>query len=131
MTQVVCAIIIYNNKILITQRSETMKLPLKWEFPGGKIEEGENKTQALTREIREELNIEILPQKQISSHIHDYSSFKINLIAYISKYISGEIKLLEHKNYMYVNLEDLKSYDLAEADLPIIEKLKTVLERDY
>jgi|SRR5690554_1587294 len=131
MTQVVCAIIIYNNKILITQRSETMKLPLKWEFPGGKIEEGENETQALTREIREELNIEILPQKQISSHIHDYGSFKINLIAYISKYISGEIKLLEHKNYMYVNLEDLKSYDLAEADLPIIEKLKTVLERDY
>lgn len=131
MTQVVCAIIIYNNKILITQRSETMKLPLKWEFPGGKIEEGENETQALTREIREELNIEILPQKQISSHIHDYGSFKINLIAYISKYISGEIKLLEHKNYMYVNLEDLKSYDLADADLPIIEKLKTVLERDY
>lgn len=127
MTQVVCAIIIYNNKILITQRSETMKLPLKWEFPGGKIEEGENETQALTREIREELNIEILPQKQISSHIHDYGSFKINLIAYISKYISGEIKLLEHKNYMYVDLDELKNYDLAEADLPIIEKLKTVL----
>ncbi|HLV92051.1 MAG TPA: (deoxy)nucleoside triphosphate pyrophosphohydrolase [Aequorivita sp.] len=127
MIQVVCAIIIYNNKILITQRSETMKLPLKWEFPGGKVEKEENEKQALTREIKEELNIEILPQKRISSHVHDYGSFKINLIAYLCEYVSGEIKLLEHKNYKYVNLDELKNYDLAEADLPIIEKLKTVL----
>jgi len=127
MIQVVCAIIIYNNKILITQRSETMKLPLKWEFPGGKVEKEENEKQALTREIKEELNIEILLQKRISSHVHDYGSFKINLIAYLCEYVSGEIKLLEHKNYKYVNLDELKNYDLAEADLPIIEKLKTVL----
>lgn len=127
MIQVVCAIIIYNNKILITQRSETMKLPLKWEFPGGKVEKEENEKQALTREIKEELNIEILPQKRISSHVYDYGSFKINLIAYLCEYVSGEIKLLEHKNYKYVNLDELKNYDLAEADLPIIEKLKTVL----
>lgn len=127
MIQVVCAIIIYNNKILITQRSETMKLPLKWEFPGGKVEKEESEKQALTREIKEELNIETLPQKRISSHIHDYGSFKINLIAYLCEYVSGEIKLLEHKNYKYVNLDELKNYDLAEADLPIIEKLKTVL----
>ena len=127
MIQVVCAIILKDNKILIAQRSEKMKLPLKWEFPGGKIEKDETEEQALIREIKEELNIEILPFKKISSHIHDYGSFKINLIAYLSKYVSGDIQLLEHKEYEYVKLEELNSYDMAEADLPIIEKLEAIL----
>ncbi len=127
MIQVVCAIILKKDSLLITQRSEKMALPLKWEFPGGKIEKDENEEQALIREIKEELNIEILPFKKISSHIHDYGSFKINLIAYLSKYVSGDIQLLEHKEYEYVKLEELNSYDMAEADLPIIEKLEAIL----
>ena len=128
MIQVVCAIILKEDKILITQRSEKMKLPLKWEFPGGKIEKDENEEEALIREIKEELNIDILPLKRISSHIHDYGSFKINLIAYFSEYVSGDIQLLEHKDFEYVKIEKLTSYDLAEADLPIIEKLKNILK---
>ena len=127
MIQVVCAIILNQNKILITQRSEKMKLPLKWEFPGGKLEEGENEKEAIIREIKEELNIEILPLKRISSHIHDYGTFKINLIAYLCNYISGDIYLLEHKDFKFIQFEELRNYNLAEADIPVIEKLKEYL----
>ncbi|MGO3181599.1 MAG: (deoxy)nucleoside triphosphate pyrophosphohydrolase [Aequorivita sp.] len=128
MIQVVCAVIIKENQILIAQRSEKMKLPLKWEFPGGKLKEGENEERALTREIKEELNIEILPIKRISSNIHDYGSFKINLIAYLCDYIAGEIELLEHKDFKFVDFEKLLDYDLAEADIPFIEDLKTLVQ---
>ncbi|SRX76253.1 (deoxy)nucleoside triphosphate pyrophosphohydrolase [Aequorivita antarctica] len=127
MIYVVCAVIYREGKILIAQRSEKMKLPLKWEFPGGKLKKGENEEQAITREIKEELNIEILPFQRISSHTHDYGSLKINLIAYLCEYISGEIKLLEHLDFEFVYFEDLKGYDFAEADIPVIEKLKTLL----
>ena len=127
MIQVVCAVISKENKILIAQRSEKMKLPLKWEFPGGKLEEGENEEEAIIREIKEELNIDILPLKKISSHIHDYGSFKINLIAYLCNYVAGEIELLEHQDFKFVHFGKLNDYDLAEADIPVIEKLKTFL----
>ena len=127
MIQVVCAVILKNNKILIAQRSEKMKLPLKWEFPGGKKNERENEEQAITREIKEELNIEILPIKRISSKIHDYGTFKINLIAYLCDYIAGEIELLEHKDYKFVDIEKLMDYDLAEADIPFIKDLKPLV----
>ncbi|WP_150451584.1 (deoxy)nucleoside triphosphate pyrophosphohydrolase [Arenibacter lacus] len=125
MVEVVCAVILKDDKILIAQRSEEMKLPLKWEFPGGKLNNGEDEERAIVREIKEELNIEILPLKRISSNIHDYGTFKIKLTAYLCDYISGEIKLLEHKDFKFVGFENLKNYDLAEADIPFIEKLKT------
>jgi 8-oxo-dGTP diphosphatase len=127
MIQVVCAIILKEKRILIAQRSEKMKLPLKWEFPGGKLEEGENEKQSIVREIKEELNIEILPVNRISSHVHDYGTFKIELIAYLCNYVAGEIELLEHKDYEFVEFENLNNYDLAEADIPVIEKLKALL----
>ena len=104
-----------------------MKLPLKWEFPGGKLEKGENDEQALVREIKEELNIEIFPLKKISSHTHDYGSIKINLTAYLCNYIGGEIELLEHQDCKFIYFKNLNNYDLAEADIPVIEKLKTFL----
>lgn len=127
MIQVVCAIILKQDKILIAQRSEKMKLPLKWEFPGGKLEVEEDEEVAIIREIKEELNIEILPLKRISSHIHDYGSFKINLIAYLCNYTLGNILLLEHKDFKFVRLEELSNYDLAEADIPVIRELKKYL----
>ncbi len=61
MLNVTCAIILFQNKILVTQRSESMKLPLKWEFPGGKLEPGESEEACIIREIKEELNLNIFP----------------------------------------------------------------------
>ena len=119
---VICAIIYFDNKVLVAQRSEKMKLPLKWEFPGGKLEENESEIDCIKREIKEEINIEIEVLKKLSNSIHDYGSFKINLIPYLSNYVSGEIILSEHKDYKLLNKSELLNIDWAEADLPIVEE---------
>jgi 8-oxo-dGTP diphosphatase len=119
---VTCAIIVKENKVLVAQRSETMKLPLKWEFPGGKLEENESEIECIKREIKEEINIDIEVVKKLSSSFYDYGTFKINLIPFIANYILGEIKLLEHKDYKLLKKTELLSLDWAEADLPIVEE---------
>ena len=119
---VTCAIIVIENKILVTQRSDKMKLPLKWEFPGGKLEENEAEIDCIKREIKEEINIDIEVVKKLSSSIYDYGSFKINLIPFIAKHVHGEIKLTEHKDYKLLQKTELLSLDWAEADLPIVEE---------
>lgn len=119
---VTCALIFLGNKILVTQRSEKMKLPLKWEFPGGKLEENESEIDCIKREILEEINIEIEVVKQLSNSVYDYGSFKINLIPFIANYVSGEIILSEHKDYKLLDKAELLNLDWAEADLPIVEE---------
>lgn len=122
MLNVTCAIIKVGNEILVTQRSEKMKLPLKWEFPGGKVEENEDEIECIKREIKEEINIEIEVVKKLSSSIYDYGTFKINLIPFIANHISGEIKLSEHKDYKLLDKNELLNLDWAEADLPIVDE---------
>ena len=119
---VTCAIIIKDDKILVAQRSERIKLPLKWEFPGGKLEENESEKDCVIREIREEINIDIEILKKLSNSIYDYGTFKINLIPFLAGYVSGEIRLAEHKEYKLLEKEELLSLDWAEADLPIVEE---------
>jgi 8-oxo-dGTP diphosphatase len=123
MTNVTCAIIYFGNKILVTQRSILMKLPLKWEFPGGKIEKNETEAECILREIKEEINIEIEIVESLSNNIHDYGNFKINLIPFIAKYVSGDIVLTEHSNYKLLDINELNSLDWADADLPILTEL--------
>ena len=122
MIDVTCAIILKDSKILVTQRSEKMKLPLKWEFPGGKLESNENEVDCIKREIKEELNIEIKVIKKLSNSIFDYGTFKINLIPFLVNFSSGEILLLEHKEYKLLYKSELSNLDWAEADLPIVEE---------
>ena len=76
--------ILFDDKILVTQRSEEMKLPLKWEFPGGKLEENESEIDCIKREIKEEINIEIDIVKQLSDSFYDYGSFQIKLIPFVA-----------------------------------------------
>lgn len=119
---VTCAIILKDEKILVAQRNEKMKLPLKWEFPGGKLEFNESETECIKREIKEEININIEVLQKLSNNIHDYGTFKINLIPFFVQYISGEIKLAEHKDYRLLERSELLNLDWAEADLPIVEE---------
>ena len=77
MINVTCAIILFNSKVLVTQRSENMSLPLKQEFPGGKLEENESEIECIKREIKEELNIEIDIINQLSNSIFDYVLSKL------------------------------------------------------
>lgn len=123
MINVTCAIIFFDDKILVTQRSAKMKLPLKWEFPGGKLEENESEINCIKREILEEINIEIEIVKKLSDNVFDYGAFKIRLIPFIANYVSGDIKLAEHKEYRLLDISELENLDWAEADLPIVKEL--------
>ncbi|NRT14401.1 8-oxo-dGTP diphosphatase [Flavobacterium sp. 28A] len=122
MLKVTCAIITVKDKILVTQRSEKMKLPLKWEFPGGKIEGNESEIDCIKREIREEINIEIKIIQKLPNSNYDYGNFQINLIPFLANYVSGKIVLLEHKAYKLIDKSELLNLDWAEADIPIVEE---------
>ena len=100
-----------------------MKLPLKWEFAGGKIEPCESEEACIKREILEELNIHIKIKHRLTPVIHQYPDFKINLIPFVADYISGDLKLKEHRDYVLVDKEELTDLDWAEADIPIVEAL--------
>jgi 8-oxo-dGTP diphosphatase len=120
--KVTCALIINDqSRILAAQRSQTMSLPLKWEFPGGKIEPGETAEDCLIREIKEELNIEIQIIKVLPSNIHTYPKITIELIPFICAHIGGEIILKEHAQYRWLHKNELLALDWADADVPIVQ----------
>jgi len=128
MINVTCAVIVSQaNQVLVTQRSVTMKLPLKWEFPGGKIEPGETPEACLVREIKEELNLDINSGRILQPVIHHYPDFSINLIPFICEIIGGEIILSEHTQYLWLDPAELLSLDWAEADIPIVKNYLTFL----
>ncbi len=118
---VTCGIILKQGKILVAQRSEKMKLPLKWEFPGGKIEQNETAEACLLRELKEELNIEVKVLQKLSPQDHDYGTLVIRLIPFIACYVSGEIVLTEHKDFRWVNKDELRGFDWAPADIPVLD----------
>jgi 8-oxo-dGTP diphosphatase len=120
--QVTCAIITFGNKTLVVQRSEKMKHPMKWEFPGGKIEKGETEENCLIREIKEELHIEIEILKRLTPSIHEYPNLTIELIPFIANHLSGEITLTEHQEYKLLLKNELNELDWAEADIPILNE---------
>ena len=101
-----------------------MKLPLKWEFPGGKIETGESKEKCLRREIKEELHIDINIHSALSMVEHHYADL-LQLYPFVCSLKSGEVKVLEHAQAIWVDAAQLRNYDWAEADLPIVEEYLT------
>lgn len=123
---VVCAVIVQEGKILITQRSATMKQPLKWEFPGGKLEPYEKLEDAVVREIREELTITIEVIKEYPFYAHHYPDFSLKMYPFEARIISGEITLKEHAAYKWVKAEELDSYDFSNADIPLLIMLKSL-----
>lgn len=128
MIEVTCAIIEKTlnetSCFLVCQRSENMRLPLKWEFPGGKLEPGETKEDCLTREISEELGIKIEVNDPLTPVTHQYNFGKITLFPYQCSIKSGQIKLTEHINYAWHPKSLLTELDFAPADLPIVQELK-------
>lgn len=122
MVHVTCAIVLEGSKVLVTQRSEAMKLPLKWEFPGGKIDSGESAEACIKRELLEELNIEVEILERLSDSSFEYPAFTINLIPFIATLKAGELTLREHKDLKWLHPDELKGLDWAPADLPILEQ---------
>lgn len=119
-----CAVICNNsNEVLVVQRSEIMTMPLKWEFPGGKIEKGESPEAALIREISEELTINIDVGKQLTIESHSYDTFDIMLYPYFARIQSGTVTLNEHKTMCWMKPSELPTLNWAEADIPIVREV--------
>jgi len=128
MLHVTCAIILKDDKVLICQRSDKMRLPFKWEFPGGKVEANESLEACIVREIKEELNIDIQILEAYTPVIHGYSDFVLTLYPFICNFIKGELYPAEHAQAIWATLTELPQYDWAEADLPIVKELLARLE---
>lgn len=122
MIDVCCGIIVdENGSVLVAQRSERMSLPLKMEFPGGKLEAGESPEKALIRELKEELNIGVEVVYGMEAQEYSYPDFSIRLIPFVCRIISGEIELREHLAFKWLQPELLLECDWAPADIPIVK----------
>ena len=120
---VVAAIIINNDKYFIAQRNKNKHMGLRWEFPGGKVEQGETFEIALKREIKEELNIDINIDKKLGEENYQDDKINVKLHYFICSRSNGEIILNEHENSAWVTKNEFKNYNFAEGDSDIINLL--------
>ena len=119
------AIIVENKKILCVQRNKGKYdyISYKYEFPGGKLEEGEKEEYALKREISEELNLEIDVAEKFLVVTHEYLDFDLTMHSYLCKANTEQLVLKEHIDAKWLYKNELIELDWAAADLPIISKL--------
>ena len=120
---VVAAIIKKDNLYLIAQRNKNKYMGLTWEFPGGKVEPNENFHEALSREIQEELNIQINVLEKIAEEKYKDDEIDIILHYYLCSEKSGTIRLNEHENITWVEKEDFDKYDFVEGDGNVLSLL--------
>ena len=126
---VVAAIIRNSGEILCVQRKPHKYdyISLKYEFPGGKVEEGESKEDALVREISEELEIDIDIDHEFLTVDHEYPDFRITMHSFLCQSSDRDISLKEHVSYEWLQEKDLNKLDWAGADIPIVYKLSARL----
>jgi 8-oxo-dGTP diphosphatase len=127
MIEVVCGVI-YNEhgQVLICRRAQHKSLSGYWEFPGGKMEPNELPEQSLSRELLEELGMEVLVQDFLAEVMHKYEDFAIKLVAYRCAFISATYILSDHDRYTWVFPQELVNFELATADIPIAEQLYAI-----
>ena len=124
--KVVAAVIFDGSRVFATQRGYG-DMKDGWEFPGGKVEEGETLQQALKREIKEELNTDILVKEHIMTIEHSYPKFHLIMDCFLCNVISGNLELIEAEDAKWVDKDTIDSLDWLPADLKIIP----VLKRNY
>lgn len=124
MKQVVVAIIVRGDKILICQRTPYQPMPLKWEFPGGKVEPEERPTSALHRELDEELGIRAVIGEKITTIHHLYANgTAVELHFYVVRDYIGEIQNRIFHDVRWVTRDEVPGYDFLEADIALIRDL--------
>ena len=123
MIDVVAAVIKKDNKYLIAQRNRNKHFAFYWEFPGGKVDQGETFEIALQREIKEELSIDIKIYKKVSSQIHKDDKINVKVHYFLCEHSAGKIILSEHEDLKWVTKKELYSYRMAPGDSKNIEFL--------
>ena len=124
--EVVAGVIFREGKVLCVQRAEHEReyISLKWEFPGGKVEVGESREEALVREIAEELVVEIHELQYLTTVEHSYPDFHLIMHAYTCALKAGEVELQEHVDLKWLAVGELDQLDWAAADVPVVNLLK-------
>jgi 8-oxo-dGTP diphosphatase len=123
---VVAGLIFRQQGLLVCQRCENAAFPLKWEFPGGKVEHGESNVGALKRELKEELDIEVQRASEIFSYTHSYpNALQVSLRFFRVDQFYGKIRNLVFRQISWVGVGDLSTLDFLDGDLPLIRKLLT------
>jgi 8-oxo-dGTP diphosphatase len=126
MKRVVAALILKNGKVLVCQRTRHQSMPLKWEFPGGKIEAGEQPRDALRRELEEELGIDANIGEEVARIRHDYKNGgAVELRFYVVNEYAGELENRIFRDMRWAKRSELPSYDFLEADLELVKDLAT------
>ena len=123
MKMVAAAIMQQNGKILIARRAPDQPLAGKWEFPGGKVEPGESPEECLARELKEELDLEAAIGDFFTETTYRYSTGTVRLLTYFVKAEKEAMRLRVHDAIAWVEPQYISNYDLLPADLPIIEGL--------
>lgn len=126
---VVAAIIIKDKKIFATQRGYG-EFKDGWEFPGGKVEQGEAPENAIVREIKEELDTVIEVIEYFDTVEYDYPNFHLSMKCYICTVVSGKLELLEHEAAKWLDKDSLDSVAWLPADLGLVDKLKDYLSKN-
>lgn len=130
MIRVTAAIIEKNRKYLIAQRKKGQHLELKWEFPGGKIEQDESAKECLSREIFEEFDLKCKVEDYLGSITYSDEEYSIELIAYKVLLDSTDFKLKVHEKIKWVSLQEINKMNLAPADIILIKKINQKLNTD-
>ena len=123
--EVVAAVIEHDGKILCMERDQGKYdyVSFKWEFPGGKIEQGETKEEALARELREEMEMSVEIKKHFLDVYHEYPDFTINMYSYLCEAKNTEFKMNVHHDFVWLEKNQIEKLDWAAADLPIVKKI--------
>lgn len=116
-----------NRNILITRRDPDRHQGGLWEFPGGKVEDGESLNSALTRELREELGIEVDRTSALAEVRHDYGDKSVFLDVHVVWEFSGEPQPLEGQPMVWAAVDDLRGYDFPAANVPIVDAVEKLL----
>ena len=120
---VTAAIIIHDGRLLITRRKADVPYPLLWEFPGGKVEPGEDPRDCMVREIREELGIEVAVSGIYEVIYHRYPERPVLVLAFRCEWLGGEIIDLDVMEHRWTLPGDLMQFPLLPADIPLAEKI--------
>ena len=126
--EVVAALIQQGEQFLICQRPADKAQGNLWEFAGGKVEQGETPEQALVRECREELEIDIEPKELFMEITHEYTDRIVHLMLFYARIKAGKPFNKEHQKLCWATPAEMQQYEFCPADVPILEKLKEKMQ---